>query len=676
MSGEAGFTSQQQQPSPWALGGGFGGGGHFGELGDAGVGQGFQAGGGHFGELGDASPWLTGGGFGGQWSEHEGGSGQKGEGQGQERTLNPDKQGSPAIKEAVGNAASGKDAKGGKPDQAILTPQQIEQQFKEGKGQDFERAKALGMNAEQYKQEYVHEYMARLCQTDPFVKDKDGKPVVGKDGNPVSNYSAAQQNSLSAWGYNPKVDPSNVVDHNKDTGLFAIRFEPSAQGAKNGTAPVVAFRGTEPDRGPRDAQADLGDKYIGQSEYEPGKAEIAKLFGHKPGEKADVVGYSLGGALAQRSLVDNAQNVRSLSTFQSPGIAGQDAAAVNAAEKKYGIDVNHHFFTNDIVHRAGEAKVDGNYHEYTRGDWATGLNTGDAHLSSFLIPSDGAKGTIDAHGKVKDKDGYANATNQNTTIQNYQGDRQSDRAFWEAQRRTLGPAASGLLGEVGAGMDLWQKTDSEWNPVLGKDGKPIPGPLQNAVNQTKGGWGETKDGWSGVKSGATEAGHGVSDLLHGNFGKGLSELGHGLSSGWSGAKEMGKGAQDMWSGVKNGASTLGNFFHDHIAPHGGDLKQIASGLPGIVNHLAHDPSVQKKVAEMAAPITKPIGAAIDKAKSIGGAISNGVSSAWDGAKSTASKVGTGISNGVNSAVGTAKNVANNVGSAISNGWNWLTGKKK
>ena len=87
-------------------------------------------------------------------------------------------------------------------------------------------------------------------------------------------------------------------------------------------------------------------------------------------------------------------------------------------------------------------------------------------LSSFLIPSDGF--TIDAHGKVKTRDGYANATNQNTTIQNYQGDRQSDRAFWEAQRRTLGPAASGLLGEVGAGMDLWQKTDSEWNPCSAK----------------------------------------------------------------------------------------------------------------------------------------------------------------------------------------------------------------
>ena len=94
--------------------------------------------------------------------------------------------------------------------------------------------------------------------------------------------------------------------------------------------------------------------------------------------------------------------------------------------------------------------------------------------------------------------------------------------------------------------------------MLGKDGKPIPGPLQNAVNQTKGGWGETKrrlerrqERRNGSQPRRIRPA-GTATLAT------LSELGHGLSSGWSGAKEMGKGAQDMWSGVKNGASTLGN----------------------------------------------------------------------------------------------------------------------
>ena len=352
----------QQQPSPWALGGGFGGGGT-GELGDAGVGQVFKPAAVTLVSWAMHRLWLTGGGFGGQWSEHEGGSGQKAKARARTHAK-PDKQGSPAIKEAVGNAASGKDAKGGKPDQAILTPQQIEQQFKEGKGRDFERAKALGMNAGSTSRVRPRIHGAAL--PDSIRSSKTGRPSRSSARwQPGLELPAAQQNSLSAWGCNPKVDPSNVVDHNKDTGLFAIRFEPSAQGAKNGTAPVVAFRGTEPDRGPRDAQADLGDKYIGQSECRARQSRDCQTVWPQAGEKADVVGYSLGGALAQRSLVDNAQNVRSLSTFQSPGIA-QPRRRRRQRRRK---EVRHRrqsplLYQRHRSPRAGEAKVDGNYHEY------------------------------------------------------------------------------------------------------------------------------------------------------------------------------------------------------------------------------------------------------------------------------------------------------------------------
>ena len=621
MASESGFESAVQQPGPWSAGNSGGGGavgglisGGLGGLGPLGGGLGGLAGG--IGGVGGGGgvPWLEPGtGVGSQWAD--GGETGAGTGAGKEVTVKPDQHSVPAVKDAIAEAAGGP-GKAAPQQQAILSPDKLDAQFKDKQGADFARAQALGLTAEQYKQQYLHEFMARLSQTDPFSKGPDGKPLLGKDGKPVSNYSAAQQNSLSAWGYNAQIDPSNVVDHNKDTGLFAIRFEPTAAGEKNGRAPVVAFRGTEPDRGTRDLQTDLGDEYIGKSEYEPGKADIARLFGRKPGEKSDVVGYSLGGALAQRSLVDNAQNVRSLSTFQAPGIKGSDADAVNAATQKYGIDVNHHFFTNDIVHRGGEKKTDGTYHEYTRGDWATGINSLDAHLSSFLIPSDGGKGTQTAHGGVNANDSYLNATGPGTgtTIQNYQNDRQGDRAFWEAQRRKAGPAVSGILGEVGPAMNLWQQTDNEGNPVRGPDGKPIPGPLQSAVNQTKGGFGQTKDGLGGLAQGLGEAGHGVLDIFSGNGIKGGLEIGQGLLNGFQGAKDTIGGIGNMWNGAKDGLGTLGGFFRDHVAPHGGDLLKMAGAAPDMLAHLAHDPSIQKKLGPHGGPIVEGLADAYDSAK--------------------------------------------------------------
>jgi hypothetical protein len=301
MAPETGFSSgEQQQSSSWLSGGGLGGlgSGSAGILG-GGLDSPLALGG---ATVGLGAPWLDPTGHAGSpWGDLGGAA--KDPGVGNQLTIKPERDSKAEIQAAVHtDGQQGPQTPGAaKSPPGIQSPEQLDKALADPNSADAKRVAALGMSPQQYKQEYLHEFMARLTQTDPFVSGPDGKPLIGKDGKPVSNYTEGQKAALQQWGYNPVIDPGHVVDHNKDTGLFAIRFDPTAAGAKNGAAPVVAFRGTEPDRGTKDLQSDVEGKYIGASQYDPAKAEIQqKLFGGP--NKVDVVGYSLGGALAQKSL--------------------------------------------------------------------------------------------------------------------------------------------------------------------------------------------------------------------------------------------------------------------------------------------------------------------------------------------------------------------------------------
>lgn len=162
---------------------------------------------------------------------------------------------------------------------------------------------------QEYAQQYFHEAAAKLSYKDPSVNGDD-KGKAGEGG-----YTAADRKFLEQWGYKigPEVRGSGALG-NTDSGMYAVRFEPIDP--KSGAAPVVAFRGSEFNEKMVDWRSDLTDGTIGQRQYEGSKKAIDDLMKVAPGQKLEVTGHSLGGALAQKAAAEHAASIGAVTTFQ------------------------------------------------------------------------------------------------------------------------------------------------------------------------------------------------------------------------------------------------------------------------------------------------------------------------------------------------------------------------
>lgn len=423
-----------------------------------------------------------------------------------------------------------------------------------------------GMSAAQFANQYADEYLAKLAYKDPTVAANDKK-------SPVSGYSDADKKFLSDWGYKFSTD---VRD--SKTGLYVAKFDPVDP--KSGVAPVVAFRGTEggsPDTREtiKDVQADVSYSYIGQNQYESKKAEIAALFQDKNGQKVDVTGHSLGGALAQKAAVDNIARTNALTTFQAPGILQADADKFAAENKKYGVDVNHHYVTTDLVHRAGEAKLGGNFWEHTLRDDQGRPLKGPDQLGGLQMPRsvDDLRNNGSLSMEIGKDIGTSHTTHNllggpNQTITQHGSDPQKDRGLWEGLRKQAGQRINDTHLFDAAQDGLNAKAHLNNAGTAWQDGKAAAG---QAWNQ----------GVAGAKDGASEAGAGFSDLAHLNVQKGLSEIGHGVGSGIGNLASGGWGfAKNLFGGAKNAGSELVSAGGDALKT-GQDLKNGFGGITSL-----------------------------------------------------------------------------------------------
>jgi pimeloyl-ACP methyl ester carboxylesterase len=447
-----------------------------------------------------------------------------------------------------------------------------------------------GMPPAEFAQQYFNEFVAKLVGKQPYAMDDKGNPLPYDDKQSKQVWTPQEKEMLSKWGYNPEVPKGNIADDNSKSGLYGLRIDP----AKGSNAPpIVAFRGTEPMAGPQDLQSDLGGKYVGQSQYEGNRQMIEQRLS-RPGDKnVDVVGYSLGGALAQKYTADHAQQVGQLSTFQAPGIDKADADKFKAANADHHIDVNHFYNDADIVHRAGAEKLDGSFHQVKNPTWGLkDVLTLHPHLSSIICNSN-----ADFEGAV----GQQN-------IKTYAQDPQKDRPFAEGARRLLGPAASSFLGQA------YQ-------------------PLMNGVGEVGQGFGDAKKGVSELKQGG-------SDLLHhpltalGELGHGIGDTAHGVHEGWDGLKTIKGGLSAGWNAAKTTAVQTGaNLLHqgwdgaktmatNAISNTGQAIKNGASNLA----HSAENKIVGagQSIANTASNVTHAAGNALSNT---GHAISSGFGAA-------------------------------------------------
>lgn len=424
-----------------------------------------------------------------------------------------------------------------------------------------------GMNAAQFANQYADEYLAKLAYKDPTAKADDPNA-------PAPGYSNADKKFLSDWGYKFSTDVRDAK-----SGLYVAKFDPVDP--KSGIAPVVAFRGTEggsPDTREtlKDVQADASYSYIGQNQYESKKAEIAALFQDKNGQKVDVTGHSLGGALAQKAVVDNMARTRGLTTFQAPGILQTDADKFAQENKKYGIDVNHHYVTTDLVHRAGEAKLGGNFWEHTLNDDKGNPLKGPDQLGGIKLPHsiDDIKRDLALGKDIGAGIGTSHTTHDllggsNQTITKHATDPQTDRAKWE-----------GLRKEAGKRINSTNAFDVAQDVLNAKQHlNNVGGAWQAGKDQAGQAWNQ---GVAGAKDGVSEAGHGFSDLAHLNVKKGLSEIGHGLGSGVGNLVGGGWGfAKNLFGGAKNAGGELLDAGGDAIQA-AKDLKNGAGGIKNLV----------------------------------------------------------------------------------------------
>eukprot|EP01043_Picozoa_sp_COSAG02_P053972 COSAG02_NODE_6041_length_3849_cov_2.330933_1_plen_720_part_10 len=129
----------------------------------------------------------------------------------------------------------------------------------------------------------------------------------------------------------------------RDTGLVAYLLEPTSQD-KN---PIILFRGTAStlDKTAKieghttGKKTDLDREGVGYNAYEQNSGTINKWIGEmirgKPNRKVSVVGHSLGGALAQRTLCGSLhQNRLEVTTFQAPGIDKKTASLLEKGKIK------------------------------------------------------------------------------------------------------------------------------------------------------------------------------------------------------------------------------------------------------------------------------------------------------------------------------------------------------
>ncbi|MGK7945679.1 MAG: SBBP repeat-containing protein [Microcystaceae cyanobacterium] len=137
------------------------------------------------------------------------------------------------------------------------------------------------------------------------------------------------------------------------TGLYALGLY-----SKTGKPPVLVFRGTND---LLDVADDLNPQGIGRKQFDHKKIEIRDWLvkaERDKGIKPDVIGHSLGGALAQLTATEWTDKVGKVVTFNTPGIGSQNVNDF-IIRGGYNLTVVHYITEKDPVSYAGESFLPG-----------------------------------------------------------------------------------------------------------------------------------------------------------------------------------------------------------------------------------------------------------------------------------------------------------------------------
>lgn len=403
----------------------------------------------------------------------------------------------------------------------------------------------LGIPEEAPIEDFFYEFVAKSLATQDMSKQDATDPSLSAEDRARI---LARQQLLESWGYQGTVSADQeIID--PETGLYAVRFDPLEGEAGRGRSSVLAFRGTEAVVGDElsadnplgvfnDVLTDFGPS-VGSRQYEANAEAIRALL--EGGTDTSVLtGHSLGGYLAQRVAAENADKTDSVVTFQAGGIDEGHADRFEEANADGHIDVRHHQTNWDVVHLAGEQRLDGTFFQHN----ADGPRS--AHALYLMYDDQDATSLVEAAGS-KDM-----VTTHDDPVPRWQ------RGLAEGLRAGVG----------GVGQVFGSPLVGLWNL-----GGGLADAGQNAVDGLSRTGGEI---WNGLSGGANTAWEGMTgawdQIQEGDWLGGLGSLGGGLLRGggealgglWGGATSLldtGAGlvsdtGQALWNGITGTTSTL------------------------------------------------------------------------------------------------------------------------
>lgn len=170
------------------------------------------------------------------------------------------------------------------------------------------------------------------------------------------------------WGFQENLDEH--FHHDRDTGFFMALMLPTPAGEKKGRRAVLMFRGS--DEGQDWTKSNDDPRAVGYTPFEKNRSQVEKFL-KDAGGKVDVVGHSLGGALAQHAAAAFPAMIKQVVTFQSPGVTAEQAKRFANEPKRP--SVRHHIAKGDIADMAGEANLAGSVYEHFPRSFADNIPT-------------------------------------------------------------------------------------------------------------------------------------------------------------------------------------------------------------------------------------------------------------------------------------------------------------
>ncbi|MCL1462940.1 lipase family protein [Argonema galeatum] len=215
---------------------------------------------------------------------------------------------------------------------------------------------------------------------------------------------------VQEYGY--KIDKIFNEEGKRKTGFYALGLT-----SDKGKPPVLVLRGTDlnPDELFADVFADADARGVGFNQFENNQQEVIKWLEDKKRPDIDIVGHSLGGALAQMlaaEFTEKGGQLGEIVTFNSPGISKQQADKFRRGLVE---SVKHYIAAGDFVSLGGEEFLQGSYEIFSASDWADDKDPiirtlngfTNRHLNPLLVEDVGYNAPLKTNDAIKKTSGLA-----------------------------------------------------------------------------------------------------------------------------------------------------------------------------------------------------------------------------------------------------------------------------